>query len=75
MKERTEPPQTDNYSVLGMRVFRRTRHSCRNIFQEREVGVCSCAIWQMETTKNVDHSKDFRNRMGKFSNVLILRFS
>lgn len=73
MEKRAESLQANNYSVLGMRVFRRTDTDVVT-FSKEEGGVYSCAFWQMESTKNVDHFRGFRNKMGPFSKGLHSEF-
>lgn len=57
-KKIAEPLQANNYSVLGMRVFRRTDTEVATFSKVGVGGLYSPAFWQMETTKNVNHSKN-----------------
>lgn len=69
MEKRAEALQANNYSVLEMRVFRRTDTDVVTFSKVGGAGAggYSCAFWQMETTKNVDYSRKLRNKTGPFS--------
>lgn len=71
-KKRAEPVQANNYSVLGMRVFRRTDTEVATFSKVGEVREFTPGpFWQMETTKKMNHSKNLETRWDHLQKVPI----